>query len=418
MVIKSRIFVAFFFIASLIALSQCAISRSSKVISAEDEKHNPNSVEKITNSNGQELVGSAACRSCHANIYDSFKTTAHYHTSQPATAASIKGPFDHVYHYDYTRSVYLSSTDSGFYQTAIVSEDTVRKEKFDITIGSGNKGQTFLYWKGDSLFQLPVTYFTSLGEWVNSPGLPKDEIVFSRPINSFCMDCHSTNFKEKTPAAFDLNNTTNVFNKSQILFEVGCERCHGPGAEHVNFHLLNPQEKTAKHIVNNRKLDRKLQLDVCANCHSGVRTPVKPAFSFTAGLKLEDFSKPVQQAANEELDVHGNQYGLMTSSKCFIKSNTMTCSSCHGSHQTEKDLKVFSAKCMSCHVPEKNFCKLYPEHGNVIKENCIDCHMPAKPSQIITLMAEGNQVFNNKIRTHFIKVYPDETKNWLKGYKK
>ena len=112
MIIRSRILLVVMFIASLIALSQCAVSKSSAPAKSGSETIDRK--EKITNSNGQELVGSAACRSCHANIYDSFKTTAHYHTSQPATAASIKGPFDHVYHYDYSRSVYLSSTDSGF----------------------------------------------------------------------------------------------------------------------------------------------------------------------------------------------------------------------------------------------------------------------------------------------------------------
>lgn len=405
----SRIILVIMFVFIVIVLSQCGV----KAVSSSDLK------EPITNSNGQELAGSISCRKCHTAIYDSVIQTAHFKTSQPASASSIKGAFDHVYHYDYSRSVWLHATDSGFYQVAIQSEDTTRKERFDIVVGSGEKGQTYLYWKKDSLFQLPLTYFTSIGQWVNSPGFPKDEIVFDRPVNAFCMDCHSTNFKERIPGEkFDPANTSNVFKRSQVLFEVGCERCHGPGMQHVQFHEGHPKEKTGQYIVNNKKLSRKLQLDVCASCHSGMRTPLQPAFSFVPGKDLENFSIPVKTEVPGELDVHGNQYGLMASSKCFIQSGSMTCSSCHASHQTEGSLKVFSSKCMNCHAIEKNFCKLYPEVGNKLLENCIDCHMPAKPSKIISMMAEGNEMVNNNIRTHFIKVYPDESKAWLKGYAK
>ncbi len=410
MTVSSRIIIVLLFIVITIALSECAVTATTPV---------KVSSQPITNSNGQELAGSESCRKCHAAIYDSVIQTAHFKTSQPANATSIQGGFDQVFHYDYSRSVWLNATDSGFYQVAIISEDTLRRERFDIVVGSGEKGQTYLYWHQDSLFQLPLTYFSSIKQWVNSPGFPKDKIVFNRPVNSFCMDCHSTNFKEKFPAEqFDPSLTSNVFDKKQVLFSVGCERCHGPGKEHIQFHEANPKEKTAHHIVNNRKLTRALQLDVCASCHSGMRTPLQPAFSFTPGQSLENFSLPVVQQNSEELDVHGNQFGLMAASKCFIKSNSMTCSSCHSSHQMEGDLAIFSARCMSCHSIDKNFCKLYPDHGNKIINNCIDCHMPAKPSKIISLMAEGNEMVNNMIRTHFIKVYPDESNAWLKGYTK
>jgi hypothetical protein len=40
---------------------------------------------------------------------------------------------------------------------------TEHTERFDYVIGSGGKGQTYLYWKGDLLFQLPVSYWTELG---------------------------------------------------------------------------------------------------------------------------------------------------------------------------------------------------------------------------------------------------------------
>jgi hypothetical protein len=58
-----------------------------------------------------------------------------------------------------------------FFQTAYISGDVSQSEPFDIVIGSGRKGQTYLYWKDDKIFQLPVSYYTPTDSWVNSPGL-------------------------------------------------------------------------------------------------------------------------------------------------------------------------------------------------------------------------------------------------------
>jgi hypothetical protein len=46
-------------------------------------------------------------------------------------------------------------------------EDALRADR--LVTGSGEKGQTYLYWRGNQLFQLPVSYWTELREWVNSP---------------------------------------------------------------------------------------------------------------------------------------------------------------------------------------------------------------------------------------------------------
>jgi len=59
-----------------------------------------------------------------------------------------------------------------FFQTAVAGtppETTSHAERIALVIGSGGKGQTYLYWNGDQLFQLPVSYWVDLG-WINSPG--------------------------------------------------------------------------------------------------------------------------------------------------------------------------------------------------------------------------------------------------------
>src|SRR6185503_20539489 len=97
----------------------------------------------------------------------------------------------------------MGATNGGFFQKAVrqVSPTTVghRTERFDIVLGSGRKGQTYAFWKEDQLFQLPVSYWTELGEWVNSPGYPDGSAIFTRPITPRCLECHATSFESLAP---------------------------------------------------------------------------------------------------------------------------------------------------------------------------------------------------------------------------
>jgi len=238
---------------------------------------------------------------------------------------------------------------------------------------------------------------------------------FSRLIAARCLECHGSN------AIFeDAGKNVNYFDKGSIVYGVNCERCHGPSADHVTWHRAHPQEKTAKYILNEKGLSRKQNLDLCALCHSGIRTAVKPAFSFKTGDKLEDFSLPkynVDSAAM--LDVHGNQYGLLTSSKCF-KNSQMTCSSCHSVHGREvNQATLYSQRCMNCHngiaQPE---CRVKPTPDIVLSENCIDCHMPSLPSKAIFLQtADPSQSSADFVRSHRVAIYQEATKEFIKQAK-
>jgi hypothetical protein len=87
--------------------------------------------------------------------------------------------------------VEMEKRDSGLYQVAYSKEIEKVARRFDIVTGSGAKGQTYLSWKGNELFQLPISYLTSANEWANSPGFLK-KVVYNRPVTSRCLECHST----------------------------------------------------------------------------------------------------------------------------------------------------------------------------------------------------------------------------------
>ncbi|MFT3933036.1 MAG: multiheme c-type cytochrome [Chitinophagaceae bacterium] len=364
-------------------------------------------------------AGNATCINCHKAVYDSFIGTAHYLTSRPASDAFIKGSFEEgKNHFTYNQfvEVKLEKKDGGFYQTAYINGEATHSESMDIVVGSGKKGQTYLYWKENLLYQLPVSYFVPTKTWCNSPGYPPGLPRFNRLIPARCLECHGSG-----AVVEDAGNNVNFIDKASVVYGINCERCHGPSASHVAWHLSHPEEKKIGHnILNEKLLTRQQNLDRCALCHSGVRNAIKPTFSFVAGDKLEDFSLPKYNTDSvAKLDVHGNQYGLMTSSKCFQNSQ-MNCSSCHNVHGKEVgNAALFSSRCMNCHNNTTQIvCKVKPEKNIVLSDNCIDCHMPLLPSKAIFLQLEDrSQSTADFVRSHRIAIYPDAVKEFIKQSK-
>jgi len=366
-----------------------------------------------------QFAGSTTCLKCHKDIYEKHLQTEHFLSSSIASIDMIKGSFEknrNEYFFTPLSSVAMEKRGDSLYQVEYINGIEKQKGSIDIVVGSGRKGQSFLSWKNNSLVQLPVTYFTPESTWSSSPGFSPQKIAFNRVVTSRCLECHNTYFKtisseDKHPEEYD---------HSQIIYGISCEKCHGPAKEHVNFHTANPTDTGAKYIINPSALSRQLQLDLCALCHSGKLEKIKPSFSFQAGDKLSDyfsFSSSPGQTIN--IDVHGNQLGLLSSSKCFIETE-MTCTSCHNVHENEKGkLEVFSQRCATCHNGTLHHqCKMTNTIGNAIYKNCIDCHMPLQPSRSIAVYLQGASFPTPaKLRTHYITVYKEDTQKILEFLK-
>jgi len=365
-----------------------------------------------------QFIGSAACQTCHAAIYAGHIRTAHYLDSRPAGAAFIKGSFEgdkSKFVLNEHMDVLMEKKAGRFYQTALLNGKPFESEAFGIVIGSGRKGQTYLYWNDNRLFQLPVSYFVPLDSWCNSPGYPHNMAYFGKQVHGQCMECHGTYAKTA-----ELEGLSTVFDSTSILYGIDCERCHGPAAQHVAWQTAHPADRTARYIVNTRQMSRQRRLDACALCHSGFRDPLMPAFSFRAGEPLDNYSRAkYDTAATAALDVHGNQYGLLTASKCFRMSDQLDCSSCHNPHVNEHGkMEVYSQRCTGCHGGDGasggHTCSFPPVKTMGLTANCIDCHMPALPSNAITLQLSGEaRLVHDLVRTHLVAIYPDATKEYL-----
>jgi hypothetical protein len=355
------------------------------------------------------FVGDGECSKCHRDKVTSYHRTAHFMTSSLPSEDTIHGSFkpgsDTLVTVNPNLYFLMEVNAKGYFQTANMrTSPTVvmtRSERIDVVVGSGRKGQSYLFWDGDLLFQLPVSYWTELDGWVNSPGYVDGNADFERPIGPRCLECHAGRFENQPPPI-------NRYATSGMVLGITCERCHGPGGRHVALFGANATRQTQAEsaIVNPATLSRARQLDICGQCHEGPGTSVTPPLSFAPGESLDQYLVFAKLDPGARVDVHASQVQLLKRSRCFRSSSTMTCATCHDVHTPQRDLAAFSSLCLKCHKVES--CRALPRLGHAIDGRCVECHMPLQQTVQIISRVNGASV-RPKVRNHQIAIYSEST---------
>ena len=372
---------------------------------------------------GNLYAGSESCVSCHRDINNSYLHTAHYFASRKANENTVHGNFStgfNVFNVNDSQKIIMQKLDSGLFQAYYLDGAIKEQYRFDIVFG-GVKGESYLYWQNNQLYQLPISYYSQQHKWSTSPGYGFNFLEYSqsRSIRKPCMQCHASFIDDLPGEESQQLNKTEQFDKTSLIFSIDCERCHGPAAQHVNFQIHNPDIKTARFITSYSSLNRVQRIDMCAVCHSGkANTLLRSTFEFMPGdtfakFKVSEFYQTVDTA---NLDVHANQVQLLESSKCYINSK-IECATCHDVHQNTrgKDF-LYTQVCLNCHnSPNHTYCKMTNNLSTeVLKANCIGCHMPALPTKKISVQVSDTlpsiQFF---VHTHHIATYPQEVQKIL-----
>ncbi|MCC9602612.1 C cytochrome precursor [Stieleria sp. JC731] len=356
------------------------------------------------------FLGAEACRSCHESIYDSFVETAHFRTSRSATPDNIAGSFS-----DDANKLKTHSPDVSFEMFRREDKSFQRVHFFDwmfevpidITVGSNLLGESYLYWHGDKLYQLHASYLTAPNEWANSPGFVDGDASFARDIHTACLECHAT--------YVDARQDDSHFTPSTLILGVSCERCHGPGKSHVLFHQENPESNEAHAITVPSDLSRQQQMQVCGQCHTGVKQLKDPhGFQFRPGDQLDDHYVANSSGASANGVHTSNQLERLSESRCF-QETTMACVDCHNPHRNDRgQLELFSQKCLKCH--ESSHCGMAEEVGDSITSNCIDCHMPRRATKNMSIETASGDVFP-PLRDHHIRIDLQSSHSFLRSLK-
>jgi Flp pilus assembly protein TadD len=265
-------------------------------------------------------------------------------------------------------------------------EFNIVEKEIHFILGSGNRARTFLHkTPGGQLVELPVAWYAEQGgRWAMNPGYDRpDHMDFRRKIDQECSFCHNA-YPEIEPGLDPGSRELTL--KGAVPAGIDCQRCHGPGRAHVQAARAGePVERIRKEIVNPSRLSRARQLEVCFQCHLettsqhlpySMRRYGRSFFSYTPGEPLEDYILHFDHAPgtghDDKFEIAHAAYRLMKSA-CFLKSNTLTCTTCHNPHQAirgEEAIRHYVRACQTCHTS-----------AHRVSENCLTCHMPKRRAE-------------------------------------
>jgi tetratricopeptide (TPR) repeat protein len=312
-------------------------------------------------------VGNEACAKCHASIFESYQRTPMAHASGPATDNPIAGDFLHkksgMSYRIYTQDgkVWLSFERAG--------DPSVRgKRELLYYIGQGRRGRTYLYSVDGFLFESPVNWYTDKHMWDMAPAYGEvREAPMNLPALTSCLDCHVSGIQPP------IQGTENRYKMPVFAYSgVTCERCHGPGAAHLN----------GGPIVNPVKLAADRRDAICMQCHlegnAAIERPGKHLYEFRPGDDLSEYIRYYVHADAVQPGLRAtSQFEALAQSACKKKSGAaMSCMSCHDPHgppSAAERVSFYREKCLACHAGLGT-----KHHAN--QPDCTSCHMPSNLS--------------------------------------
>jgi hypothetical protein len=369
---------------------------------------------------GTDYAGSESCIQCHQAQHETAIHNAHYKASSSATTENILGSFTNGHNtfvYDKDTKLVMENRNDSIYQVLYKNGKEAKAYAFDVVFGFKH-AQTSGYWRNHQFYELPISYYKSINKWATSPNYSATEPNFDKKILKECFACHSSNIASRPVTTNSTETYTYMgmdvetfMNKNTLINGIDCERCHGPGKEHVQTHLKFPDLKKSQNMVSFKNLNRQQRIDACALCHSGTdKNKLKSRFQFKPGERLTDyFTETPRSQDTINYDVHGNQFGLLSRSKCFQKSQTMDCITCHNPHQeAPQSYASYSKICMSCHQGiQHNETTVKTISKSRLANNCVECHMPKQDSKAIRFQQSNSAAATSySLRTHKIAIYP------------
>jgi predicted CXXCH cytochrome family protein len=309
-------------------------------------------------------AGDKVCQQCHAAIYENYRKTAMARASGPAQGNLIPGEFIHApsqVHYrvfEESSHAWLSFDREG--------RDAVHgRRELLYFIGSGGRGRTYIFAEDTFFFESPINWYGQKHLWDMTPGYQSARHVpLNLPLAVSCLDCHTSSPQVPVPG------TANRYAVPVISQEgIGCERCHGPGADHA---------KNVGTIINPDKLSPGRRDAVCMQCHLegnvAIQQTGRKLNEFRPGEDLQDYVHYFVLAGDGRGLRAASQFEALWQSKCKRKSgDSLSCTTCHDPHfspQPSERAAYYRQKCLACHNIT------FAEKHHKSNPGCVSCHMP------------------------------------------
>ncbi|MDA1052662.1 MAG: tetratricopeptide repeat protein [Planctomycetota bacterium] len=360
----------------------------------------------VTSGAAPGYIEDKACAACHQELFDAYQ--------QVGMAQSFARPRAEILSEDFENSHFVHQASKRHYEMLRIGDGLIFRRyqlddagqpineferRVDWILGSGKHARNYLYQtEVGEMYQLPVAWYPQEQRWDMAPNFeaPEHEGVH-HAITRECMFCH--NAYPNVPEGSDAYSNANTFPRT-LPQGIGCQRCHGPGAEHVRVASSDKAsaERKRETIVNPAKLSPQLRDDVCNQCHfqpssalAGMRQFGRADYSYRPGNPLAEYLIDLDvveegKQSSERFEINHHSYRL-SQSRCFLESpETMSCLTCHDAHHTVPEAdraKHYAAACAKCHKADD--CTLEAPVGGhppgLDAQDCASCHMPKRRTQ-------------------------------------
>lgn len=367
-------------------------------------------------------IDDRACAGCHSALYRSYHEGVSMARSfgRPQDAEPIESFGVEFVHERSQRHYVIERNESGelLFRRFMVDPRGQPIHAVEIPIdwvlGSGKRARTYLYGNpAGELFLLPLAWYSQTesahslsgvtGSWGMAPGFDqRRHLGVHRPVVRACLFCH--NAYPDVRAGSD-RATPDVF-PNELPNGIGCQRCHGPGADHVQ--RARAGEALGGSIVNPKTLTSERSQDICRQCHLQPTVAIprprrlgRGDYSYVPGEPLSDYLLAidiVEPPSNEEpFEINHHPYRL-EQSRCYQESKgALTCLTCHDPHRAvapSEAVSHFRSRCLGCHdVDEIPRLHESSNPGDWRAADCVGCHMPKRrPRDVVQVVMTDHKI--------------------------
>lgn len=341
-----------------------------------------------------QFVGSSRCAACHAELAAAYRTHPMANSISKVSALPAGSEQASLIVPGVTRQYKVEMRDGEMWHhdemfDAEGKSIFAQAVRMDYIVGSGRRAFAYLTQQNELMFQSPLNWYTQAAKWDLSPGYrPDDERRFRRRITDDCLSCHAG-------LVATVGEAPNRYQQPAFLeMSIGCEKCHGPGKSHIDFHESRSSTPgPIDPIVNPGHLGIVERESVCNQCHlqAAARVPRfgHSEFDFRPGQKLEEIWTAFDAGTDISDDGRTravNHVQQMRDSRCYTASNgQLGCISCHDPHRlpsVETKGVFYRQQCLKCHSSEA--CAETMPRRIAREDSCIACHMPHRDSNNIS----------------------------------
>ncbi|HEX5135621.1 MAG TPA: tetratricopeptide repeat protein [Planctomycetota bacterium] len=347
---------------------------------------------------GPRFADPATCFECHAEETRAWRGSQHDLAMQVANGETVLGDF-HDVEFVHKGALTRFTNRRGRYFVYTQGPDG-RDAEFEVkyTFGVTPLQQYLVELPKGRIQALTIAWDVKEKRWFPlhdedlKPGDPLHWTGLAYNWNHMCAECHSTGVRKSYDAASDRFRTT------WFEINVGCQGCHGPGADHVAW-ARRVAETREGYAADDPKglpvrLKGRVEVEHCARCHAR-RSVVDEDYRY--GAPFLDHYDPallepdLYHADGQMLDEVYN-YGSFLQSRMYAKG--VRCTDCHEPHTARLRLEG-NVVCQRCHneSPPPQFGTLKPKVYDAKSHHfhepgtpgsrCVECHMPAVTYMVV-----------------------------------